>query len=225
MRASFGDCELDTGRRQLVRAGAVVPLPPKALRLIEVLIEARPRALSHHELHEALWPDTFVARTNLSSLVAELRQAIGDGAQPSRFIRTVHGFGYAFEGKVVDVSTSLDGPGVAEEVAFRLVLEEREVPLRAGENVLGRTSDAVVWLDDPNVSRRHARILIDGHEATLEDLGSKNGTFVQGRRIASPTVLTNGDVIWVGPFSMTFRAYPGGRTTQTSRHAPPSSAD
>ena len=102
MRACFDDCVLDTGRRQLTRAGAVVPLPPKALRLLEVLIEARPRALSHHELHEALWPDTFVARTNLPSLVAELRQAIGDGVRQSRFIRTVHGFGYAFEGEVVD---------------------------------------------------------------------------------------------------------------------------
>ena len=223
MRTCFDDCVLDTGRRQLTRAGAVVPLPPKALRLLEVLLEARPRALSHHELHEALWPDTFVARTNLPSLVAELRQAIGDGVRQPRFIRTVHGFGYAFEGEVVDRSASFDGPATTGEIAFRLVLEGREVALRAGENVLGRTSDAVVWLDDPNVSRRHARIVINGHEATLEDLGSKNGTFVKGQRIATPTVLGNGDVVWVGPFSMTLRAYPNARTTRTSpRQAAPS---
>jgi pSer/pThr/pTyr-binding forkhead associated (FHA) protein len=81
---------------------------------------------------------------------------------------------------------------------------------------LGRTSDAVLWLEDPNESRRHARILINGDDATLEDLDSKNGTFLKGRRIESPSVLSNGDVIWVGPFSMIFRAYPVDQSTRTA---------
>jgi pSer/pThr/pTyr-binding forkhead associated (FHA) protein len=57
-------------------------------------------------------------------------------------------------------------------VGYWLVTPSRQIPLFAGENIVGRDPKARVWLDSPSVSRQHARILVDGDRATLEDLGS-----------------------------------------------------
>jgi pSer/pThr/pTyr-binding forkhead associated (FHA) protein len=54
------------------------------------------------------------------------------------------------------------------------------VSLHDGENVIGREEDAAAWIESASVSRRHARIVVSGGTATLEDLGSKNGTFLRG---------------------------------------------
>jgi pSer/pThr/pTyr-binding forkhead associated (FHA) protein len=63
----------------------------------------------------------------------------------------------------------------------------------------------VLWIDDALVSRRHARIVIDETGAVLEDLGSKNGTRVRGKKIRSPARLVDEDLITIGPASMIFR--------------------
>jgi pSer/pThr/pTyr-binding forkhead associated (FHA) protein len=55
-----------------------------------------------------------------------------------------------------------------------------------------------VWIDALGVSRHHARITLAGMEATLEDLGSKNGTYLQGRRLPAPSRLQDGDQIRLG---------------------------
>ncbi|HMF08123.1 MAG TPA: FHA domain-containing protein, partial [Thermoanaerobaculia bacterium] len=91
--------------------------------------------------------------------------------------------------------------------AYRLNWGYREIALHAGENLLGRDEDAVVWIDDPEVSRRHARIVISESGATLEDLGSKNGTFVRGERINGVVSLKEGDLITIGPSSMILQVY------------------
>ena len=54
------------------------------------------------------------------------------------------------------------------------------MPLAEGENIIGRGVDASVWIDAPGISRHHARIVVREGTATLEDLGSKNGTYVAG---------------------------------------------
>ena len=69
---------------------------------------------------------------------------------------------------------------------YRLIWGNREVALAPGENLFGRDEDAVVWIDDALVSRRHARIVIDETGAVLEDLGSKNGTYLRGRESRPP---------------------------------------
>ena len=77
-----------------------------------------------------------------------------------------------------------------------------------GENVLGREPAAAVFIDDATVSRHHARIVIDRGRAVLEDLGSKNGTWLRGhpdRRVARP--LVDGDEIRIGSVPMTFRCF------------------
>ena len=70
---------------------------------------------------------------------------------------------------------------------------ESRHPRYEGENVLGRDSTATVRLESMRISRYHARIVLSEKDATLEDLGSKNGTFLQGERIAEPARLQQGD--------------------------------
>ena len=100
----FGDYVLDIGTRLLSRSGATVHLSPKAFELLKLLVERRPNAISKSELHERIWPETFVSDDSLSRLILEVREAIDDHARKPRFVRTLHGFGYAFaaDAEVVD---------------------------------------------------------------------------------------------------------------------------
>ena len=83
MRVRFGSFVLDLEARQLERRGRPVHLTPKALDLIELLVERRPNAVSKAEIHDRLWPDTFVADVHLPVLVHELREALEDDSRPS----------------------------------------------------------------------------------------------------------------------------------------------
>jgi pSer/pThr/pTyr-binding forkhead associated (FHA) protein len=80
----------------------------------------------------------------------------------------------------------------------RLVLDDREWLLREGENVLGREDGVTVRITVGGVSRRHARIVVRADQTTVEDLGSKNGTFCGDDRISSPRALKDGDLIRLG---------------------------
>jgi DNA-binding winged helix-turn-helix (wHTH) protein len=205
----FAEFVLDLQRRQLVREDKSVHLTPKAFELLAVLVERRPEAVAKNELEGQIWGKTHVAETSLAGLVAELRSALGDQAHEPRYIRTVHGFGYAFCAVAQVVRSA---PADSEEVEYRVAWQRREVSLRLGENVLGRDADAVAWLDSPTVSRRHARILVSRDGALLEDLGSYNGTFVQGRKVESPVRLQDRDEIRLGSVVVTFRIYALGET-------------
>jgi TolB-like protein/DNA-binding winged helix-turn-helix (wHTH) protein/tetratricopeptide (TPR) repeat protein len=114
MPIQFGDFALDESRRQLFGGGEAVHLSPKAFQLLSILIQERPRAISKNDLQERLWPDTFVTEGNLSSVVAELRSALGDDAHEPRFIRTLYGFGYSFAAPIGDVAPPADSQQVAE---------------------------------------------------------------------------------------------------------------
>src|SRR5262245_44006549 len=96
MRVRFGSFVLDSDTRELLSGGAPRPLSTKALQLLLLLVEQRPRALSKTELYQHLWPTSFVVDANLVNLMAEVREALGDHPREPRFIRTVHRFGYAF---------------------------------------------------------------------------------------------------------------------------------
>ena len=80
MKLRLGDLTFDADARQLRRGRHEIHLSPKAFDLLKCLIAARPRALSKNELHEILWPATFVSESNLATLVAEIREALGEGA-------------------------------------------------------------------------------------------------------------------------------------------------
>ncbi|HUL72411.1 MAG TPA: FHA domain-containing protein [Vicinamibacterales bacterium] len=199
----FGSCVLDLDARQLFRGGQPVHLSPKAFELLKILVSARPKAISKAELHERIWPGTFVTDDSLARLVTEARAAIGDHARTPTFLRTVHAFGYAFAG-VAPEGTRVDRP--AAEPTCWLVYEGRALALADGENIIGRDPGARVTLDSIRVSRRHARVTVSGRSATIEDLGSRNGTLLNGERTAGPVGLTDGDEITIGGFALKFRA-------------------
>ena len=206
MRVTFGEATLDTDSRQLFRGLLEVRVSPKALDLLRLLVESRPRALAKKELLERLWPTTYVSETSLATLIREIRDALGDDARNPRYVRTVHRFGYAFCG----ATTSSEPPDIESGRASTglgcwLVWEAHQIPLQNGENILGREPEATAWLDAATVSRRHARIVISGSGATLEDLGSKNGTYLRGARVAGPSKLVDGDEIHVGSAVVRFR--------------------
>ena len=77
--------------------------------------------------------------------------------------------------------------------------------LSPGANVLGRVPEAAVWIESSRVSRRHAQVTVVAGGATIEDLGSKNGTFLNRRRVSGVQSLADGDEIGLGPERMVFR--------------------
>jgi DNA-binding winged helix-turn-helix (wHTH) protein len=214
MRYRFGDCTLDLDTRELARGGEPAHVEPKAFKLLELLFAARPKALSKDELQDRLWPKTFVSERSLARLVEVLRDCLGDSAKQSRYIRTVHGFGYAFSADAAEVTVTVRARG-GSRFHCRVSWGDREVALGDGENVLGREPTVAVWIDLNSVSRRHAKIVVSDGAATIEDLGSRNGTWVNGKRLDGPTRLANGDKIKIGSASLVFRAFRGLGTTQS----------
>jgi DNA-binding winged helix-turn-helix (wHTH) protein len=201
----FGDFVFDEDTRQLLRGGEVVPVSPKAFELLRHLLRQRPRAVSKDELHALIWPGTNVTAASLASAASDLRAALHDRGRRPRFIRTVHGFGYAFCGEAEPVGEGAEPTPSAGGPVYRLIWNRREIDLAEGENILGRDRHAVVWLDSPTVSRRHARIIVSGDQAMLEDLGSRNGTWIRGRRITGPVRLSDLDELKFGSVVTVFR--------------------
>jgi DNA-binding winged helix-turn-helix (wHTH) protein len=207
---TFGDYRLDLATRQLLHSTHEVRLSPKAFDLLQVLIENRPRALSKAELHDHLWPGTFVTDANLPVLVAELRRALHDDAEVPRFIRTVRRFGYACCAEI----SGGGGAPVATRTSW-IVWSGREIPLHQGENIIGREPGVSVRLDLTSVSRRHARIVVSPTDVTVEDLGSKNGTLLGSKRVAGTMPLSDLDELQVGSARLVVRIMAPDAKTQT----------
>jgi DNA-binding winged helix-turn-helix (wHTH) protein len=216
MRVRFSPYVLDLESRQLLRGEDVVHLSPKAFELLSILVADRPKALSKSDLQERLWPGTFVVEKNLANLVSEIREAIGDDPANPRFIRTVHRFGYAFR-ETVTRGEAGRSAGRGGEASFRLKWIDGRVTLEEGEHLIGRDPDAEIFLNAAGVSRRHARIGISAGRATIEDLGSKNGTFVGDERVEGARSLGDGDIIGVGSVKLTLRIFQTPSSTKTER--------
>ena len=209
MAVRFGPFVLDSEIRRLRREGRDVHLTPKALELLELLVGSRPRAVSKTAVKRALWPDAHVGAGSLTVLVAEVRMALGDRARQPTWIRTVFGYGYAFAGEATDEPVRGPGPAAtSSQPAPRVVWGRRTLPLVDGENVLGRDDAAGVRIDAAGISRRHALIRVRDGEATIEDLGSKNGTLLRGSRLLAPVPLEDGDVFVLGDVALVFRSAP-----------------
>jgi DNA-binding winged helix-turn-helix (wHTH) protein len=199
----FGAFVLDDGTRQLTRGTDVLHLSPKAFQLLARLVQSRPSVVDRATLRQHLWPDTHVVDAALGNLVAEIRGALGDDAS---VVRTVHGVGYAFDGD----AKALAAADATSAPRFWLVWNERAIVLDQAECVIGRDPACAVWIDAPGVSRRHARVRVPAgadERPTIEDLGSTNGTDVNGRAVTRTTVHDDGDTIALGEASITFRAW------------------
>ena len=150
MRLQFDDVTFDSDTRQVWIARTEARLSPKAFDLLALLITERPRALSKAEIREHLWPGTHVSESSLPSLVSEIRDAIADKQRKPTLIRTLHGFGYSFQGQ--------DATAAANRPLGWLLGAPADVELTPGENVIGREGAGVVLIKSSTLSRRHARI-------------------------------------------------------------------
>jgi DNA-binding winged helix-turn-helix (wHTH) protein len=216
MRVHFDEFILDLDSRELLRGGRRVHLSPKAFQLLAELVAVRPRALSKSDLQERLWPGIFVAEANVANLVGEVREALGDDPRHPRFVRTLHRYGYAFCGEAKTGGSTSRGKAALGAARCRLAWSGGRVTLTEGEHLLGRSPDLDVYLNSPSVSRRHARIHVSLHQVTLEDLGSKNGTFRHGERLAAKVRLEDGDELRFGSIRVKFRTVGGEGSTETA---------
>jgi DNA-binding winged helix-turn-helix (wHTH) protein len=210
MRAQFASFTLDSDTRELLRGDETVHVSTKAFDVLQQLIAARPRVLTKNEIMQRVWPATHVGEGTLAAVVAELRAALADDAREPSYIRTVHRVGYAFCGNIAEAAAL---PEITH--AYRLVWGSREIQLGPGANVLGRDPTAVAWIDDPSISRRHAVVHVSDSDVSIEDLRSKNGTFLKGSRVRGRQALDDGDAVTFGRVQMIFRVFRHGAPTES----------
>jgi DNA-binding winged helix-turn-helix (wHTH) protein len=222
LRVAFGPFTFDATARQLLCESRPVHISPKAFELLALLIEQRPAAVAKSTIHQRLWPDTFVSDGNLTVLMTELRHALADDAKQPLYMRTLHRFGYAFIGSTTDASTRVTTAAAAQ---CWLVSANDRAPLAIGDNVVGRGSVAQVRVgldraadlrvDPAGISRRHALVVVSDATVTVEDLSSKNGTFVDGLRVTGTIQIESGTEIRLGSVSFYFRCAADLSATQT----------
>jgi DNA-binding winged helix-turn-helix (wHTH) protein len=184
--------ELEDGDR-------IVRLRPKAMALLLALARRPGELLTKKELLEGVWPDVVVGEASVSVLVGELREALGDHPESPEFIETIPRRGYRLIAPVSGVHRR------AIPSRIWVMGEDLEAVLEQGENIIGRAPDAHLRIPSPKISRRHARIVVDGDTVVVEDLGSKNGTFVGDTPVNGPTPLAHGDEIRLGQLVSTLR--------------------
>ena len=206
----FDDIHIDRAAWQVMKGSTPIHLTRKAFELLLLLVERRPDVVSKDDIHRHLWPDTFVSESSIQALVSEIRQNLDNGSK--RIIRTVHGVGYACVAEIEEVAKDAK-PATAAARAW-LVGEAWRVALYDGPNIVGRGSDDVIEIDAPGVSRRHARIDV-GDTVTIEDLGSKNGTWLRDQRVTAAAHLSDGDQVRLGSLLLTFRRSRGVDSTDT----------
>jgi len=212
---SFANIRIDPDSRQIWRGGHEVHLTAKAFELLLLLVDRRPHVVSKGDIRARLWPDTFVSDTNLPTLITEIRTTLGDDARRPRFVRTVHKHGYAFS-----VEIAPEGNEAGYELVnarWWLVGATGQIPLFDGENVLGREGAGITIVRSATVSRRHARVVVASDQVTVEDLGSKNGTFVSDEPVTSIRGLGPGDRVRLGSVLFTMMpARPGPALTKST---------
>jgi DNA-binding winged helix-turn-helix (wHTH) protein len=203
----FGPFRLLPHARRLERDGHPIALTPKAFDLLLALVSHRERALSKDEILSLVWPGSIVEEANLAQQVLLLRRALSES---SHYIATIPRFGYRFTATVVEETTGSKPPAVTPHC---LLWDGREFPLHEGITVIGRADDADVRIPLPSLSRHHARVLVNGLEATIEDLGSLHGSWRGTRPVKQTTPLASGDEIRLGTATLVYRLIMPGDTT------------
>jgi len=208
MRVRFGSCVLDSGARELRRGDGPVHLSPKAFDILEILVARRPNVVAKDVLLDEVWPGKVVEEANLAIVVGEIRKALGDDPRSPATVVTVARRGYRFAAQAEDLDAR--PPEEARDggyVRWWLAWHDKTLPLREGENLVGRHPASDVWINGSSVSRTHARIVAGPDGVVIEDRGSRNGTFVKGERIAAPHALVDGCTVTFGSERATFRQW------------------
>jgi TolB-like protein/DNA-binding winged helix-turn-helix (wHTH) protein/Tfp pilus assembly protein PilF len=146
-RYRFGPFVLHPATRQLLRDGTPVPLPPKAFDVLVLLVHMRDRVVSKEEILDAVWTDTSVIDNTLTQRIREIRDALSDGVQDPRWIKTIPRVGFHFIGEVTE-ETRLS-PTVSERI------EPPSIP--AVDEAVGPTHGRLDLADGVGIFRtRHA---------------------------------------------------------------------
>jgi pSer/pThr/pTyr-binding forkhead associated (FHA) protein len=98
---------------------------------------------------------------------------------------------------------------------WQIIVNDQHLQLHQGENLIGRDPLANVRIEARSVSRLHARIVIERLEATIQDLDSKNGTFLKGRRLRAAAALSDGDEVMFGSVRARLRLLERAESTTT----------
>ena len=218
MAYRFGPFLYDAANRSLSRDGVEVPLTHKNRELLLLFLENPRQLLPRERIVEEVWGEAAVTDDAVGFQITRLRRALGELGEEA--VRMVRREGYRFEADVrIEAAlptraTRSVAPGAGPR--FRLLLEDREIQLLDGPNLIGRDSQSAVWIDDTSVSRRHAQVVVEGGIARLEDLKSKNGTWLNGRKISKPEPLADGDEIRIGIADIVFRTLSRLATTRSA---------
>lgn len=197
-RLQVGAWTVDTKSGILTQGDSSARIRPKALDLLLALAE-NPGELSSKEfLIGRVWSNVVVGDASLTVLVVELRKVLGDNPKSPRFIETIPRRGYRL---IAPVS----GFEAVRTTHFALASAERRMLLYEGKNLIGRDPEAGVRIDSNLVSRHHSLIVVTGDSATIEDLCSKNGTYLNGKELEEAEVLSHGDRITLGRLAMRYR--------------------
>lgn len=176
-------------------------------KVMGVLVELATRAgelLSKAELTDAVWQLPYISENRLTGVIADLRRAFEDDVAEPRFVETIPTRGYRLVAPV-EWLDAVAAPTRRRESRFKLELPDRGHRLWEGATVVGRGLESDVHIDSEWVSRRHARIVVDGDRATIEDIGSKNGTHVNGVPVTEVVPLRDGDEIRLGKGAVVLR--------------------
>ncbi len=151
----FGCFQLDTRNECLWQNGVQIGLTPKPFAVLRYLVENPQRLVTHDELLDKLWPETYVQPQVLRTYVLELRKLLGDSVESPRFIRTVPGRGYWFlaqveeaRGHAVDTRGPQSGRIVGRQQEFerldgllqQAAQGDRQVAFITGETGMGKTA-------------------------------------------------------------------------------------
>lgn len=226
----FAEFELDIAAYALRHRDEPVKLERIPMEVLILLVERAGTLVERSEIQTRLWgPEVFVEHdAAINTAIRKIRHALGDDAARPRFVETVVGKGYRFIGSLESVTSLLQpgepaADGRAEHSArerplfprYSVTAGKQEFLLNSADTVLGREPSAGVYIDHPSVSRRHARISIESQGAMLQDLGSRNGTFLNGRRIDGPAKIRHHDIIGLGPITLVFHVARAPASTQS----------
>ncbi|MEO8215455.1 MAG: FHA domain-containing protein [Acidobacteriota bacterium] len=193
MTLQFAGYTIDLERGVLLRGDAVVPLSPRALDVLEMILTNHPAPVARDDVRRQLWAGTPVLDSSINMLIDELRSTLETGNSGLDLVSTGEYLRVMERPVRLHVAPGDDG-GPA------LIWAKHRLPLPPGASTLGRDSDADIVIEAPTVSREHARVVIDDSgQITIQDLDSKNGTFIGGQRLdETATPLTDGDLVRLG---------------------------
>ena len=193
----LGELLVDPNLGRLTRGATTVHVELRVMDVLVYLAIHTSELVTRKQLIDSVWGTEFISDNTLTHAIAELRSALEDDAKNPTYIETLHRRGYRLLARVGDPKSKESG-NAAERSLVSVVDGDRRIRLGKGENIIGRLPWATVTIQSLQVSRRHAQIVVDDERTILEDLGSKNGTRLNGRPVYRPSTLSDGDKISLG---------------------------